>query len=248
MMNFPEDSLIARIYDQDASNFEKAKSRLGFATLLPDDILKLYTLLHETAKPFLHTGVAETAAGLYVLCSKHLVLGTLALLRLHSTQAFRETRAAVECAGIAYVIQKDPEKYKVFVNDDGERPEARKVAKRTFRTDIIFPDHEPLVRQLRFHYESASHLSHTNAMTFRQHLSRGKTDSPLVLFNFQDINSETVDRVLPEMLILICMAHLDVLSASAAVFPEMRKNESFQGEWQQVLERVGRFREQFNSR
>jgi hypothetical protein len=51
-MDYPEDSLIAQIHSQDASNFESSKRRLGLAALLPDDVLKLYHRLAARVNRF----------------------------------------------------------------------------------------------------------------------------------------------------------------------------------------------------
>lgn len=244
-MEFPKDSLIASIYSSDASNFELAKRQLGGATLLPDDVLRLYRLQEKLVEPYLLPGSSQMAGCLYTLCSKHLVLGTLSLLRLHSTQACRETRAAVECAGIAYAIQRDPEKYKIFLNDTGDDETARRLARRTFRTEIIFPEGEPGIHKLRFWYEQASQFSHTNKMTFVQHLSRRIPGSAKVSFNYQDITPENVGSLLPTMLIWLCMAHLEILLAADVVFGGVPAVEldAFNRERQLVCERVLRFRQ-----
>jgi hypothetical protein len=242
-MNFPKDSRIVQVNSHDANNFEAAKRQLGYATLLPDDVLKLYELQENLFDSARSPGPAQMASGLYTLCSKHLILGTLALLRLHSGQACRETRAAVESAGIAYVIQKNPEMYEIFLNDDGSDEAARKRARNAFKTSVIFPANEPLIHQLLPFYDEASHLSHTNHMTFLQHVSSRKAGSQKVTFNYQDISPDSVQSMLPTMLFWLCLAHLFILQATNVVFKGLRKPDvdRFNKECRLVCDRIRRF-------
>lgn len=120
-------SAIATVNTMDVVNFDGISRQLGSAALLPDDVEKLYVMHYEAITPHLTTTEARTAGALFVLCRKHLVLGTLSLFRLYSAQTFRETRAAVEAAGIAHAIQTDPNSFKVLSEDDGSE-QARKLA------------------------------------------------------------------------------------------------------------------------
>jgi hypothetical protein len=246
-MEFAKDSLIAQIYEHDAENFELTKRQLGAAVLLADDVLLLYKQLDTMVEPYLALPSSQMAGCLYTLCSKHLVLGALSLLRLHAAPACRETRSAVECAGIAYVIQKDPTKYRIFVNDTGENEKARKIARNTFKPKVIFPESEPRIRRLEQFYDDASMLSHTNKTTFIQHLTNMKPGGTKVTFNYQDITPEAVATLLPAMLLFVCKAHLGILLAANLVFEGIPQDEvdCFNAKHKMVSDRAGRFAQAF---
>src|ERR1700682_2773815 len=99
-----KNSEIAQVDAMDRSNFDGLTAQIGAAALLPDDLEKLYALLSQDINPHLATPQVRTAGALFVVCRKHLVLGTIALFRLYSAQMYRESRAAAEAAGIARAI------------------------------------------------------------------------------------------------------------------------------------------------
>jgi hypothetical protein len=186
------------------------------------------------------------ATGLYALCLKHLVVGVTSLFRLYSASAWRETRAAVEAAGMAHAIQTNASHFKVFSEDDGSEP-TRKLARTTFRSDVIFPKDIPVLKVLKDFYDVASQLSHTNSITFVQHLNNNATPGQQE-FAFQDIPRDTIAGQLPKLLFWTCRAHLAILTASDVVFDGLPADlESFNRERTCVFERLDRFNEKHDN-
>lgn len=235
-----EDSVIATVNGFDAHNFDQVKEYLKYSALLPDDVANLYRMHHEAISPLLSASPARNAGALFVLCQKHLVLGTTSLFRLYSAQMFRETRAAVEAAGIAHAIQTDAKNFEVFSQDDGSE-DARKLARRTFTSRALYPDSIPQLALLSDFYDTASRLSHTSGITFIRHLSDGKTVGQMK-FAYQDIQMENMNRDLPKQLFWLCQAHLAILMAADVVFAGLDVDLSkFTQERKDVFERLQRF-------
>lgn len=130
------ESLIKSLFETDEQNRKNVYKRLGQVVRLPDDVAELYELHRVAIAPQLQDAAAEIAAVLYAACRKHLALGITSLLRCYSSQAFRETRAAIEAVGIADTIRRDEESFRVFRQDRDEA--SRKVARKQFRPANIF--------------------------------------------------------------------------------------------------------------
>ena len=122
----------------DIRNFNAVYSALGAAAILPDDVAALYKMHYSAIERRLPDLASEIAGALYVGCHKHLILGVTALFRRYSAQAFRETRAAIEAAGIARAIRVDPENFHVFMEDEGTG-KSRKTARERFTSRLLFP-------------------------------------------------------------------------------------------------------------
>ena len=239
-MEFPIDSAIRIVEQQDRENYQGAVDFLGYASLIPDDIDRLYAKHTEGISTHLQTPVARAAGGLYVLCRKHLVIGTLSLFRLHSMQCSRETRAAVEAAGIAHAIQTNPEMFAVFQQDDGS-PASRKLVRQAFTSAKLFPPDTPMMDELKKFFHTASLLSHANVLTFGRHFAAGATPGTQT-FSFQDLPRRSIERDLPTFMFWMCLAHLSILVAADSVFPDITPSlRNFASDRATVFERFRRF-------
>lgn len=235
-----KNSAIAHANEIDNANFQSITRDLGAMALLPDDVERLYALHHDAIARHLTTVAARTAGALFVLCRKHLVLGATALFRLYSAQMYRESRAAVEAAGIARLIQIDSEALRVFGTDDGSEA-ARKLARSTFAPKRLFPDSVPEVHVLSEFYDTASRLSHTSGLTFVRHLSQPSTTGDIA-FAYQDILADNINRELPIHVLWLCQAHMLILVAADNIFTDVKANlEDFKRERSAVFQRLVRF-------
>jgi len=122
-------------FETDEQNRKAVYESVGAAAALPDDLDELYALQYAAID--LQTYSAQVAGALYVACRKHLVLATTSLFRRYSSQAFRETRAAVETAGIAHAIRQDTECLQIFVDDQGSGA-SRAAARNRLKPGMIF--------------------------------------------------------------------------------------------------------------
>jgi hypothetical protein len=246
MNQLPANSIFTIVREYDAENYQQVVGFLDYAALLPDDLAKLYEIHRQAITPHLTTSPARVAAGLYVLCLKHLVLGVTSLFRLYSAPAWRETRAAVEAAGIAHAIQTAPAHFKVFSEDDGSE-RARRLARNTFKSDVIFPQDVPVLRALKVFYDVASQLSHTNSITFIQHINSTGTAGQQQ-FAFQDIPREAMASRLPKLVFWTCQAHLAILTAADQVFSGLPADlDAFKKERAYIFGKLSRFNEKHNS-
>jgi hypothetical protein len=142
--------------EQDSKNYASIRRVFPNDTRLADDVLAAYDYCAEALQPHLETLADRIANALLTgICRHHLIRGATALFRVHAAQMFRETRSAVETAGIAYVVRRDPAMLNTFLEDDG-REEQRRAAKNAFRPGNIFPKTEEVMRSLRSQYDLAS--------------------------------------------------------------------------------------------
>jgi hypothetical protein len=227
------ESHILAQFDIDEQNRKAVYARIGAAVELPDDLAGLYTLHYTAIESQLPDYPAQIAGALYVACRKHLVLGITSLFRRYSSQAFRETRAAVEAAGVANDIRRDEESFRIFREDRDE--ESRKIARQRFTPAKIFAGE---LKQLRHYYDKASELSHTNRRTFAPHLNLSQGT-----FSYQDVSGDDIPKLITNYLIWICTAHLTILEMADLVFPEAEGEvvTKFKAERRALGERVYRF-------
>jgi hypothetical protein len=160
----------------DEQNRKTVYKRLGPAELLPDDVIGLYDQLRFAVAPHLPDVRAELAVILYAACRKHIALGITSLFRCYSSQAFRETRAAVEAAAIAGAVRRDEESYRILRDDRDEA--SRKIARNHFKARKIFVGG---LSRLQKTYDKASELSHTNRRTFGPNINTAESS-----FSLQD--------------------------------------------------------------
>jgi hypothetical protein len=226
----------------DEWNFQQVKNLLGPATALPEDVLRLYDLHGDAIKDHVTTAASRLSGALIGgLCRKHLLLGTTAVFRMYSSQMFREVRGAAEAAGIAYAIQHDQEKLRIFREDDGTS-EKRRAARNAFRPKDIFPDKEPIMKTLHDHYDISSERAHTNLISFIRHLAGNPSEK--VSFNMQDFKRENVEAELPLTLFWMCQVHITILCAVDIIFPGLDADfTKFQQERKYVFDKVHRFNE-----
>jgi hypothetical protein len=233
-------SAISALNELDKVNFDGISKGLGALALLPDDVEKLYVQHYAAISEHLVAVEARSAGALFVLCRKHLALGTTSLFRLYSAQMYRESRSAVEAAGIARLIQADPVAWEVFRDDDGSEA-ARKKARKTFSPGVLFPKDNTQMQLLSDFYDTASRLSHTSGLTFVRHLSQA-TPSGGVSFSYQDIVATKVALELPMHVLTLCQTHLTILIAADIIFPDVKADlEPFRKERAVVFQRMLRF-------
>ena len=201
---------------------------------LPNDIIKLYNS-HYDAVRVSFRGKAATLAGLlYVSCCQGLTMAVAALLRRHSSQAFRETRVAIEAAGIAHEITKDPESLKIFADDRGN-PESRKAVRHHFKSKTLFREG---ASSLLAAYNKASELSHRNRRSLIRHIDKSEE-----YFNYQDLSDSDIPLLANNYLLWICSAHVIILEVADCVFSDNTNDAvtGFRNERQLIRERVARF-------
>ncbi|MGI0134995.1 MAG: hypothetical protein ACREBW_08580 [Candidatus Micrarchaeaceae archaeon] len=238
----PQDSKIDNINEQDIHNYEQVKALLGEAALLPDDVAKLYSLHQQIIGEHLATKGQKIASFLlHGVCLRHLVLGTLSLFRIHTSQIFQETRMALEASATAYAILHDEEKLKIFLADTGGDDKTRRAAKKAFKPENIFPYDHPLLKQLSNSYNLAAQVSHTNLLSLARHF--GDRQRKTVRFVFQDVPEASAKVDLPRYLDWLLAAHLTILALADQIFESVACDlATFKKERLLVYQRCGRLK------
>jgi hypothetical protein len=230
------DLSISALFETDERNRKTAYASVGAAAALPDDVVALYAMQYKALRAHLPDQPAQIAGILYVSCCKHFSLGVTSLFRRYASLAFRETRTAVEAAGIAYAIRQDPETFRIFREDRG-RGESRKAARNRFKPAKLFTGK---LEPLRAAYDRASELSHTNRRTFSPHLNLKENSFS---YAYQDVSQKDIPKLLINYLLWICKTHLEILESADFVFTDVEneKTEKFKAERTYVAQRIVRF-------
>jgi hypothetical protein len=226
-------SQIKDLFEVDEQNRKTVYKRVGSSALLPDDVIGVYDQHRLAIAPHLPDVRGELAGILYAACRKHLALGITSLFRCYSSQAFRETRAAVEAAAVAGAVRRDEESYRILRDDRDEA--SRKVARNHFKASKIFVGK---LSRLQKTYDKASELSHTNRRTFGPNINTAEAS-----FSLQDFANQDIPLLVTNYLIWICGAHMEILEAADVIFPEAQSDliTKFKRERQHVGERLARF-------
>jgi hypothetical protein len=220
-------------FETDEQNRKEVCARIGAAAALPDDLVRLYGLHYSAIATQLPDYPAQIAGTLYVACRKHLVLGITSLFRRYSSQAFRETRTAVEAAGIANAIRLSDESFRIFREDRDE--DSRKAARKRFIPARLFVGE---LARLKEYYDKASELSHTNRRTFGPHLNLGEGT-----FCYQDLRDADIPKLATNYLIWICVAHMTILEMADFIFSDAQGDlvVKFKRERRYLGEKIYRF-------
>jgi hypothetical protein len=178
---------------------------------LINDLVDLYELCGIALKPHLKDVGARIAGALvFGMGRNHLVRGTLSLSRAHAAPMFRETRSAVEAAGMACCVMKHDDMRDVLLADVGTR-ETRAAMKKTFTQKRIFPKEKKVFRQLRSDYDYCSWRAHTNMASFMTHI--GRTDEGQAALQVQDIRSGTATGEVALYFMHLLLSHLHILTS-----------------------------------
>ena len=226
---------INEVFAADENNRRQVAESMGDSVLaLPKDVAGLYHQHYEAVRHSFSNKPATFAGLLYVSCCQSLTMAVMSLLRRYSSQAFRETRVAVETAGIAHEITKNDESFEVFLADRGDI-QCRRVARNRFQAKTLFRDG---AAALTAAYYKASELSHQNRRSLITHVN-----STAGMYTFQDLPDHAIPLVATNHLLCICFTHMTILQVADSVFPDI-ENEAllaFRKERQFVGERLARF-------
>ena len=97
----------------------------------------------------------EVVSALVLGVRYQLVIGVLAVLRAHPTDANQSIRRAVEMAAVARRITGSPERRDLWVRYDRDRATFKEY-RREFRTELLFPKTDPLLLKLYDRYDRGS--------------------------------------------------------------------------------------------
>jgi hypothetical protein len=145
------------------NNLARSIDRLGDTTSLLQDFsdahAKLVDLLESTTPT--NPDVLEVTAMLLMAVRYQLVIGALALLRGHGTDAMQDLRRAVELAAFAYRIHTVPSLKDVWMKADTD-PESFAKYRQEFKAQKLFPKEHELLNGLYKRYRHGSGAMHSS--------------------------------------------------------------------------------------
>lgn len=236
------------INDHDEQNYRLVREGIGDAAYFPDAVLGIYAGQHELLAQHLKSNQEKHAGALlFGLCVKHLVTGANNLFRGQAGVMYRETRGAVETAGLAYRVLNDTKTFEVYLADQEHDKKARQAFKDQTRSKQLFPDTAPdIVQKLGEHYNHASQKAHTNRMNFLRNIAYSKERGTSEM-SLNDFTPQNLIPMLPLELFWMCHVHLDILLTSClAIFRHVPVNfGEIINTQNEIQERLGAFVEQF---
>lgn len=244
-----EHSALNELRSMDERNVSALLQNFSNECRIIDDLAACYVLYSQILEPLVQTDSQRLAQGFICgICRKHLLLGSLSLLRRHAAMMYRETRSALEAAGISHAIQLDPEKLKVLLEDEPlasreqERllkQQKRKLSKHIFKPEHIFPDEIPQMKDLDDRYRTASALGHTNMGSFVVHLAKNASGGATI--TTQDIQDANVRSDFLRHFNWMLISHIKILELGDLIFPAAQALDVFKKERQYIVEKMARF-------
>ncbi len=164
------------------ANYQISLKLLGDSVSLVQDLLDLYKLMAEIASKSRLAVRNEFFTGLHFLAASryHLTIGALAALRTHISDAQRSGRMAIELAAFAALVKRQPALAMVWLNA-GQDEASYKRYRRTFSSQNLFPDDDPLLKSLGDRFDTTSKLSHPSIYSLAEHTRITRTDSAMNL-------------------------------------------------------------------
>jgi len=166
------------IRENEEANYQVSLKLLGDSVSLVQDLVDLYKLMVEIASKSTLAARNEFFTGLHFLTASryHLTIGALAALRAHISDAQRSGRMAIELAAFAALIKRQPALAMVWLNA-GQDEASYKRYRRTFTSQNLFPDDDPLLKSLGDRFDTTSKLSHPSVYSLAEHtrITRGES-------------------------------------------------------------------------
>ena len=197
------------IKDHDEQNYRLVREGIGDAAYFPDAVLGIYAGQHELLVQHLQSNQEKHAGALlFGLCVKHLVTGANNLFRGQAGVMYRETRGAVETAGLAYRVLNDTKAFEVYLADHEHDKTARQAFREQTRSKQLFPNTAPaIVQKLGEHYNHASQKAHTNRMNFLRNIGYSKERGTR---GTEHIHPKTTDKGTPQETECMYVSYLQV--------------------------------------
>jgi hypothetical protein len=210
---------IEGLHSSDEANYCAISAAFREERALINELASVYDSCVEALRPALKDDAHFVAFNFICgLGRKHLLLGAMSLFRAHSMQMFRETRAAMEAAGMAFCAMKHKDMLKILLDDVGT-PETREAVMKTFTQKRIFRKEKRVFRRLDNDYDYCSWRTHTNMAGFASHLTKEGGNR----FNIttQDIQTEQAGTSIPLFLISLCLSHFHILTSVDETFDHL---------------------------
>jgi hypothetical protein len=166
------------IREKEEQNYQTSLRMLGDSVSLVQDLLDLHKAIAAAAPKTKLILKAEYYVALhFTLAARyHLTIGSLGALRGHITDALRSGRMAIELAGFAARVTTYPDLAPVWI-DAGQSDDAYERYSRIFASGKIFPDDDPVLRELGSRFDTTSKLSHPSIYALAEHVRIVRTDS-----------------------------------------------------------------------
>jgi hypothetical protein len=151
--------------------------RLGDTLTLAQDLFDAHAKLGELlGSTVIEDGEwMEVVSALVLGVRYQLVIGALAVLRAHPTEASQSIRRAAEMAAVAHRISLSPELRDLWVRYDRDDATFKRY-RREFRAELLFPETDPLLRKLYDRYDRGSKVLHSSITSLARRVAVETTD------------------------------------------------------------------------
>ncbi len=215
-----------RMREYEEENFRTSHAALGETYGLLADTLGLYDLLGELVHASKVPPRDEIVAGVMFLLGSHYMLekGVLELMRAHLSDSFSYARTAIEQAGFADLVRRDPKLAMKWISAAND-PTAYKEYRDAFATGKAFPKDDPLMQELYARYDFASKQMHASLhsyalrlRTIRDH-STGTVELKYAYFDIREVSDLT------RMFLWTIDTHFKIIQVFAIVFGEAVRHD-----------------------
>lgn len=225
-----------RLVGTDLANFRTSRRLFRENGLyeLPERVTGVYTALRESverakANPR-QVDDDVTFAMLFLMRSAYAFeRGLVEVMQVHLSDSFGHLRSALEAAGFADLVRRDRSLAGTWL--DAANDEARyDLYRKKFRTNRMFPEADPPMRQIRLMYDWASRMaSHGSVYSFSTRLDVVREGAG-VRFNYRYHDVRRPEDV-PRDVLAIFMVHINTHLAVLQVFARALKDVIEKAVW-----------------
>lgn len=245
----PQPTKLDSLRQADEANFTFLANRFSNEIRIIEDLSVCYDKLAEGFSGDYIRSPAQDIAGLIVCghCGSRLIVATACLMRRYASSMYRETRSAIEGAGISHAIQESREMLDIYMEDEKYKGQRKKAPRHVFKPETIFPNNIPALKQLGDEYNLASARGHMNITTVAFHLARSQKPAHTRM-NAQDIQDNHLDHHFILHLLWLGFAHLDIFNVVDLIFPDHPLSAEIKRERDYIGGKLARFNQKHKIR
>lgn len=175
------------------ANYRHSRKMVGEIGDMVQDFVQLYAALGSMVQKRhrKHAELLVIVGQSLMACRTDLIIGALSACRGHLSDSFMYSRRAIEFSAFAAAVQREPQLARIWQELGRDRPSYNKYL-RTFRTEKLFPKHDPHLLDLSERYNVAAKYAHPSRFAFagRVGATTNEAEMSLTFDYFQVSNAD----------------------------------------------------------
>jgi len=200
-------------------NYLESRKHLGDTVSLIQDLVELYDLIPEIVKGAkIEINNKNILIINFILaCRYYLTIGALTCLRGHLTDSLYFIRSAVEIAGFAQRIEKQPQLAQVWL-DSIDNDESYEVYKKKFRVRKLFPKGHKLLNELYQRYKFCAQTTHPSFYQFARRMVIAHNENKMSIgMNYCELKNDDLSEPI-RTLLSIADIHFRIIQIFEDIF------------------------------